>query len=68
MDNEKVIIAVKNVLEREIQSLKTKVEKNQEFTYLNGRLDTCKWLLNVIKNHEELFDRLGKIDERTNKK
>ena len=31
MDSEKVVIAVKNVLEREIQSLKIKVEKNQEF-------------------------------------
>ena len=50
MNDEKVLTAVKNVLEREIENLKEKVEKNQEFTYLYGLLDACKWMLNLINN------------------
>lgn len=61
MNDEKVMIAAKDVLEREIESLKEKVEKNQEFTYLHGRLDACKWVLNLINNQEELIARLDKI-------
>ena len=38
MNNEKVLTAAKNVLEREIENLKENVEKNQEFTYLHGLL------------------------------
>ena len=61
MNDEKVMTAAKNVLEREIENLKEKVEKNQEFTYLHGRLDACEWILSVINNQKELIDRLDKI-------
>ena len=63
MNNKKVMTAAKNVLEREIENLKEKVEKNQEFTYLHGLLDSCKWMLNLINNQEELINRLDKIKE-----
>lgn len=63
MNDEKVMTAVKNILESAINTLTEKVEKNQEFTYLHGRLDACKWMLNVINNQEELIDRLDKIKE-----
>ena len=63
MNDEKVMTAVKTILESEIDILKEGVEKNQEFTYLHGRLDACKWILNVINNQEELIDRLYKIKE-----
>lgn len=63
MNDEKVLTAVKTILESEIDILKEGVEKNQEFTYLHGRLDACKWILNVINNQEELIDRLYKIKE-----
>ena len=63
MNDEKVMTAAKNVLEREIENLKEKVEKNQEFTYTHGRLDACEWILSVINNQEELIDRLDKIKE-----
>lgn len=61
MNNEKVLTAVKTILESEIDILKEWVEKNQEFTYTHGRLDAYKWILNVINNQEELIDRLDKI-------
>ena len=61
MNDGKVITAAKNVLEREIENLKEKVEKNQEFTYIHGLLDACKWVLDLINNQEELIDRLDKI-------
>ena len=57
MNDEKVMTAAKNVLEREIESLKEKVEKNQEFTYLHGLLYACKWVLNLINNQQELIAR-----------
>ena len=63
MNDEKVLTAVKTILESEIDILKEGVEKNQEFTYIHGRLDACKWILNVINNQEELIDRLYKIKE-----
>ena len=63
MNDEKVMTAAKNVLEREIENLKEKVEKNQEFTYIHGLLDACKWMLNLINNQEELINRLDKIKE-----
>lgn len=61
MNGEKVMTAVKSILESAINTLTEKVEKNQEFTYLHGRLDACKWVLNLINNQEELIDRLDKI-------
>lgn len=61
MNDEKVMTAAKNVLESAINTLTEKVENNQEFTYLHGRLDACKWVLNLINNQEELIDRLDKI-------
>ena len=61
MNDEKVMTAVKTILESEIDILKEGVEKNQEFTYLHGRLDACKWMLNLINNQEELIARLDKI-------
>lgn len=61
MNNEKVLTAVKSILESEIDILKEWVDKNQEFTYTHGRLDAYKWILNVINNQEELIDRLDKI-------
>ena len=61
MNDEKVLTVVKNVLEWEIENLKEKVEEKQEFTYLHGLLDACKWMLNLINNQEELIDRLDKI-------
>ena len=63
MNGEKVMTAVKSILESAINTLTEKVEKNQGFTYLHGRLDACKWILNLIKNQEELIDRLYKIKE-----
>lgn len=63
MNDEKVLTAVKTILESEIDILKEKVEKNQEFTYLHGLLDACKWMLNLINNQEELINRLDKIKE-----
>ena len=62
MNDEKVITAVKSILESAIDILKVRVEKNQEFTYLHGRLDAYKWILNLINNQEELIDRLDKIE------
>lgn len=61
MNDEKVLTAVKSILESEIDILKEWVDKNQEFTYTHGRLDAYKWILNVINNQEELIDRLDKI-------
>ena len=61
MNDEKVLTAVKTILESEIDILKEWVDKNQEFTYTHGRLDAYKWMLNVINNQEELIDRLDKI-------
>lgn len=61
MNDEKVLTSVKTILESAINTLTEKVEKNQEFTYLHGRLDACKWVLNLINNQEELIDRLDKI-------
>ena len=61
MNVEKVMTAVKSILESAINTLTEKVEKNQEFTYLHGRLDAYKWILNLINNQEELIARLVKI-------
>ena len=61
MNDEKVMTAVKSILESEIDILKEWVDKNQEFTYTHGRLDAYKWILNVINNQEELIARLDKI-------
>ena len=61
MNDEKVLTAVKTILESEIDILKEWVDKNQEFTYTHGRLDAYEWILNVINNQEELIDRLDKI-------
>ena len=63
MNDEKVLTAVKTILESEIDILKEWVEKNQEFTYTHGRLDAYKWILNLINNQEELINRLDKIKE-----
>ena len=63
MNGEKVMTAVKTILESAINTLTEKFEKNQEFTYLHGRLDACKWMLDLINNQEELIDRLDKIKE-----
>lgn len=62
MNDEKVMTAVKSILETAINTLKERVEKNQEFTYLHGRLDAYKWILNLINNQEELIDMLDKIE------
>ena len=61
MNDEKVLTAVKSILECTIDTLKEWVDKNQEFTYTHGRLDACEWILSVINNQEELIDRLDKI-------
>ena len=61
MNDEKVLTAVKSILESTIDTLKEWVDKNQEFTYTHGRLDACEWILSVINNQEELIDRLDKI-------
>ena len=61
MNDEKVMTAVKSILESTIDILKKWADKNQEFTYTHGRLDACKWILDVINNQEELIDRLDKI-------
>ena len=61
MNDEKVMTAVKSILESTIDTLKEWVDKNQEFTYTHGRLDACEWILSVINNQEELIDRLDKI-------
>ena len=61
MNSEKVMTAVKSILESTIDSLKEWVDKNQEFTYTPGRLDACEWILSVINNQEELINRLDKI-------
>lgn len=61
MNDEKVLTAVKSILESTIDTLKEWVDKNQEFTYTHGRLDACEWILSVINNQEELIDRLYKI-------
>ena len=63
MNDEKVMTAVKSILESTIDTLKEWVDKNQEFTYTHGRLDACEWILSVINNQEELIDRLDKIKE-----
>ena len=63
MNDEKVLTAVKSILESTIDTLKEWVDKNQEFTYTHGRLDACEWILSVINNQEELIDRLDKIKE-----
>ena len=60
-NDEKVLTAVKSILESTIDTLKEWVDKNQEFTYTHGRLDACEWILSVINNQEELIDRLDKI-------
>ena len=62
MNDEKVLTAVKSILESTIDTLKEWVDKNQEFTYTHGRLDDCEWILSVINNQEELIDRLYKIE------
>ena len=61
MNDEKVLTAVKTILKSEIDILKEWGDKNQEFSYLHGRLDAYKWMLNVINNQEELINRLDKI-------
>ena len=61
MNDEKVMTAVKSILESTIDTLKEWVDKNQEFTYTHGRLDACEWVLDLINNQEELIDRLDKI-------
>ena len=61
MNDEKVLTAVKSILESTIDTLKEWVDKNQVFTYTHGRLDACEWILSVINNQEELIDRLDKI-------
>ena len=61
MNDKKVITAVKSILESTIDTLKEWVDKNQEFTYTHGRLDACKWILDIINNQEELIDRLDNI-------
>ena len=61
MNDEKVLTAVKSILESTIDTLKEWVDKNQEFTYTHGRLDACEWILSVINNQEELIARLDKI-------
>ena len=61
MNDEKVLTAVKSILESTIDTLKEWVDKNQEFTYTHGRLDACEWILSVINNQKELIDRLDKI-------
>ena len=61
MNDGKVITAVKSILESTIDTLKEWVDKDQEFTYTNGRLDACKWVLSVINNQKELIDRSDKI-------
>ena len=63
MNDEKVLTAVKSILESTIDILKKWVDKNQEFTYTHGRLDACEWILSVINNQEELINRLDKIKE-----
>ena len=63
MNDEKVLTAVKSILESTIDTLKEWVDKNQEFTYTHGRLDACEWILSVINNQKELIDRLDKIKE-----
>ena len=64
MNSEKVMTEVKSILESSIDNLKKGVEGNQEFTYLRGRLDAYKWILNLINIQEELIDRLEKIKRR----
>lgn len=61
MNDEKVMTAVKSILESTIDILKKWADNNQEFTYIHGRLDACKWVLDLINNQEELIDRLDKI-------
>ena len=61
MNDEKVMTAVKSILESTIDTLKEWVDKNQEFTYTHGRLDACKWVLDLINNQEELIAKLDKI-------
>ena len=61
MNDEKVVTAVKSILESTIDTLKEWVDKDQEFTYTHGLLDACKWMLDLINNQEELIDRLDKI-------
>ena len=63
MNDEKVMTAVKSILESTIDILKKWADNNQELTYLHGRLDACKWVLDLINNQEELIDRLDKIKE-----
>ena len=63
MNDEKVMTAVKSILESTIDTLKEWVDKNQEFTYTHGRLDACEWILSVINNQEELIARSDKIKE-----
>ena len=64
MNDKKVITAVKSILESTIDTLKEWVDKDQEFTYTHGRLDACRWILEIINNQEELIDRLEKIKRR----
>ena len=61
MNDEKVMTAVKSILESTIDILKKWADNNQEFTYIHGRLDACKWVLDLINNQEELIARLDKI-------
>ena len=62
MNDEKVMTAVKSILKSTIDILEEWADKNQEFTYIHGRLDACKWILNLINNQEELIARLVKIE------
>ena len=64
MNDEKVLTTVKSILESAIDTLKGWVDKDQEFTYTHGRLDACRWILEIINNQEELIDRLEKIKRR----
>lgn len=61
MNGEKVMTAVKSILESTIDILKEWADNNQEFTYIHGRLDACKWVLDLINNQEELIARLDNI-------
>lgn len=54
MTAEKILQAIKNILDRDIKKLQKKVIDNEEDTFVNGRLSTCETINQTILNYEEM--------------
>ena len=54
MTAEKILQAIKNILDRDIKKLRNKVVDEEEDTFVNGRLSTCETIKQTILNYEEM--------------